>query len=464
MEIPILSGIYSDWETVYPVNLQPVPKVTGISKEFLRPSDGTTFLGNGPGICRGAINWNSLCYAVMGDQFGTIDPAGAFSSLGTVPNDGRQVTFDYSFDRLGIAISGGLYYYDGVSLTKVTDPDLGPVLDFLWIDGYFLTTDGTSLVQTDLSDPTSVNPLKYGSSEVDPDPIMSLLKLRNEVYALNRYTTEVFDNVGGEFFAFARVPGAQIQKGCIGTHAACVYADGIAFLGSGRDEAPSIYIGSNAGTIKIGTDALDKILLGFTEDQLSTVVMEARNDRSNNLLLVHLPDRTLAYDINATKALGEHCWHILTSNLTGGFSRYRAYNLVWVYDKWMVFDPESSAIGVLDRTTSKHWGNHVRWEVTTRIGYNEGKGAIFHELELVALTGDVALGENPTISTSYSMDSASWSVPRFINVGTIGNRLKRLVWFKQGHMQRWRIQRFQGTSAARMTIARLEGTLEPLGV
>jgi hypothetical protein len=66
---------------------------------------------------------------------------------------------------------------------QVTDPDLGVVLDVVWVDGYFMTTDGEFLVVTELTDPTQVNPLKYGSSEVDPDPVVALLKLRNEVYA-----------------------------------------------------------------------------------------------------------------------------------------------------------------------------------------------------------------------------------------------------------------------------------------
>jgi hypothetical protein len=44
-----------------------------------------------------------------------------------------------------------------------------------------------------LNDPTAVDPLKYGSSEADPDPILAIRKIRNEVYALNRHTVEVFD-------------------------------------------------------------------------------------------------------------------------------------------------------------------------------------------------------------------------------------------------------------------------------
>jgi hypothetical protein len=144
---------------------------------------------------------------------------------------------DYSFDRLAIASSGVLYYLFGGVLSKVTDPDLGTVNDVLWIDGYFLTTDGTSIVQTELLDPASVNPLKYGSSEADPDKVVALIKLRNELYVLNRHSIEVFQNVGGSLFAFARVPGALTPKGCIGTFACSLYLGSIAFLGSARNEA-----------------------------------------------------------------------------------------------------------------------------------------------------------------------------------------------------------------------------------
>jgi hypothetical protein len=119
----------------------------------------------------------------------------------------------------------------GSTLVQVTDPDLGVVLDVVWVDGYFMTTDGEFLVVTELVDPTQVNPLKYGSSEVDPDPVVALLKLRNEVYALNRNTIEVFDNVGGLLFPFQRIDGAQIQKGrCRNARMLCLYP-GHCFLG-----------------------------------------------------------------------------------------------------------------------------------------------------------------------------------------------------------------------------------------
>ena len=466
MQIPILNGIYTDstpeLRTSYPVNLVPVPKQSGISNGFLRPGDGIVSNGTGPGIDRGGINWQGELYRVMGTKLVEINSAGAVTVLGDVggPTD-QLVTFDYSFDELAIASGGRLYYWDGSTLTQVTDPDLGVVLDVVWVDGYFMTTDGEFLVVTELSDPTQVNPLKYGSSEVDPDPVVALLKLRNEIYALNRNTIEVFDNVGGELFPFARIDGAQIQKGVIGTQGCCVFIDRIAFLGSARNEAPGIYVGAAAVTEKISTQEIDNLLLEYNEVQLALVKLEARNDKNHEHLYVHLPDRTIVFDASASKALETAVWFTLTTTLAG-FAQYRARNMVWVYDKWMVGDPQSASIGYLVQDIGHHWGQQVRWEFGTLIVYNESNGAIFNEMELVSLTGSIALGDNPQISTSYSLDGQTYSQEKFIYVGTIGNRKRRLAWFQQGSMRNWRIQRFRGDSDAHVSYVRLEAQIEAL--
>lgn len=469
MQIPILSGVYADTSPAlrvsYPVNMQPEPMPSGISDSFLRPADGIVATGTGPGVDRAAISWQGTCYRVMGSKLVSVSAAGVVTVLGDVGNDGGLATMDYSFELLGIASAGNLFFWDPVAqtLTQNTDPDLGTVVDVVWVDGYWMTTDGEFLVVTELGNPFAVNPLKYGSSEADPDPVVGLLKVRNEVYAINRHTVEVFDNVGGELFPFQRIDGAQVEKGAIGTHALCTYLEAIAMLGSGVNEAPGVYVATNASALKISTQEVDEILLGYSEAQLSAVKMESRNDRNHQLLYVHLPDRTMVYDAAASEALKAPIWFTLTSAVEG-FSQYRAQNLVWCYDRWLVGDPQSSAIGVLDDTVSSHWGERVRWEFGTMIVYNEARGVIVHELELIALTGSVDVGTEATLSTSYSLDGVSWSQDVYVSAGTIGNRQKRIVWRRQGFMRRWRAQRFRGDSSSHLSPVRLEVRLEALAV
>jgi hypothetical protein len=467
-QIAILSGIYTDegpdFRTKLPRNMMPVPRGNGISNGYLRPAEGVAQIGVGPGVDRGAINWNGTCYRVMGEQLVRQDVDGSVTALGVVAGTDR-VSFDYSFDRLAIAAGGNLYYWNG-TLTQVTDSDLGAARDVLWIDGYFMTTDGEYIVVTDLKDPTSINPLRYGSSEADPDPIMGLVKLRaGEAYAINRYTIEAFDNVGqsstASLFPFQRNEGAQIKRGAIGTHGIAVFSDAIAFLGGGRGEPPAVWIGLNASTQKLSTGEVDTLLLAYTEAELAAAVLETRITKNHQLLYLHLPDQTLVYDAAASAALEEPIWFTVDSGLAEA-AQYRARNFVWCYDRWLCGDPTSPALGQLDDTLSTHYGQVIGWEFGTTIIYNEGRGAIFHQLELVALPGRVPLGAEPVIWTSYSVDGETWSQERAVRAGGQGQRTKRLVWLGQGSMQHWRIQKFRGTSDAHLSVARLEAQLESL--
>lgn len=468
MQIPILQGIYTDtngnYRSAYPINMMPVPMDNGISKGYLKPADGIVQFSTNSGIDRGGINWNDECYRVMGSKLVKIDSSGTETVLGDIGAGTSQATLTYSFDRLAIGVNDKLYYYNStIGLVEVTDTDLGTVRDVTWVDGYFMTTDGEFLVVTDLTDPLSVNPLKYGSSEAAPDPIVALVKLKNEIYALNRYTIEVFDNVGGTNFPFARIESAQIERGCVGTHACSNFMESIAFIGGGENEGISVWLAANASSIKIATNEIDYILAEYTETQLSNVVMEHRVDKNHELLYIHLPDKTLVFDGKATAVFGNPVWFILSTSLDGN-GIYNARNLVYCYDKWLCGNPSSAVTGYLSESVMTHYATNVGWEFSTSILYNESNGAIIHSLELVGLPGNVALGANPTIWTSYTKDGKVWSVDKPILAGTIGDYSKRIVWFQQGHLRNYRIQKFKGSSDAKISFARLEARIEALYV
>lgn len=465
MMVPILSGIYrdstSDVRTSLPRNLVPVPKDSGVSKGYLTPSEGLVTYATGlPGVGRGGINWNGQCYRVMGSKLVLISEGGAITELGDV-GAGPDVTFDYSFDRLAIASSGGLYYWDGSSLTQVTDTDLGVVVDMIWVAGYFMTTDGVFLVVTELNDPYSVDPLKYGSSESDPDPVVALQKVRNEVMALNRYTIEVFQNVGGDGFPFQRIDGAQVQRGCVGTHACAKFMDSVAFLGSGRGEAPAVWIVSGGTSQKLSTREVDLILSTYTEAELASSVMDVRVDKGHQLLYLGLPDRSLVFDGAGSTALSTPIWFELGSSIVGN-AAYRARHFTWAYDRWLFDDPQAAVVGALSREASTHFSETIGWEFSTPMFYNEGNGALIHEMELIAMPGGVPLGKDPVVWTSYSLDGETWGQERPTSAGKIGERNKRIVWRRQGKLRNYRMQKFRGTSDSHMPVMRLELRIEGL--
>lgn len=462
--IPILNGMYTnnraDYRVAYPSNLTPIVQKSGIANGYLRPSDGIVSLGSGPGIDRGGINWRGICYRVMGTKFIRINSDFSYDLIGDV-GGADQVTMGYTFTYLGIVSNRSLFLFDGTVIQKVTDPDLGVVIDMLPIDGYFMTTDGESLIVTDLNDSFSVNPLKYGSSEQNPDPILALLSLRGEAYALNRNTIEVFTNVGGTGFPFQVVKGALIEKGTVGTHSCCIFMEQIAFVGSGDNENVAAYFGISGKTIKFSTREIDLTLASYSDDELQNIVCEVKVEKGLNQLWIRLPDQTLVYDGLASQIVGEPIWFILTSGLEG-YSKYRALNLVLVNGKWIVGDPDSNQFGYLTDEISSHWGDTIGWEFSTLIVYNKSKGVIFNQLELVGLNGRSVFGANPSLWTQYSLDGKTFSNPSFIFAGKIGERNKRMVWLKQGSMRLQRIQKFRGNSDTFVSFSSLMADLEPL--
>lgn len=464
MQLPILSGIYTDsapdFRVSYPVNMVPVANQTGISDGYLRPADGMLQIGTGPGLCRGGINWNDQLYRVMGTRLVRITAAGAVQDIGEIPGTGHA-SMAYGFDYLAIAANKNLYLYNGSTLSQVTDGDAGDVLDVIWADGYFLFTDGEFLIVTELNDPFEVDPLKYGSSEADPDPIVAVRKIRNEVYAVNRHTIEIFDNVGGAGFPFQRIEGAQIEKGAYGVRGVCEYLDALAILGGGTNEPPAVWIAANGNAQRISTPEIDRRLTTYTTAQLVSASLSARAQNGQQFLHVQLPDTTLVYDAATSATLSVPIWFELRSG-TFAETAWRGDYMVWCYDQWNVCDTQSAAFGRLDHSVSTQWGDPTSWEFGTTILFNDGNGALIHWLELQALTGRVALGADPRIWTQYSRDGFTWSQRRYIRAGGIGDRKKRLRWMQQGNMRNWRTQRFGGTSDAHLAFARLDGHIEGL--
>lgn len=447
----------------------PILSKNGISNGYMKLHEGLVQSGTGPGVSRGALRWNDVCYRVMGDNLTRVNSDGSVTTLGTfsmakLPTS-PNVSMNHSFDRLSISVDGNLYYWDGTTLTQVTDPDLGVVLDHTWIDGYFMTTDGENLVVTDLSDPLSVNPIRYGSSELDPDPILAVINLEREIHALNRFTIEVFDNIGGSGFPFQVIDGAQISKGVVGTHMCADLDNNLAFVGGGKNESISVWLSKNGNVVRIATREIELILSEYTEQVLSKCKVEVRLSKSQNLLYVHLPDKTLVYDAVMSQAAQDSIWFVLSSstNETNLDAQYKGRDFVWCYDKWLVGDPTSGKVGYLSESDHTHWGVDVKWLIGTYAVYNDGSNGVIHELELVSLTGRHTSVTTSTIWTRYSNNGVDWSRRKPILTGAKNNRNKRLVWLSQGPINQWRVQEFLGNVTCNLSFLRLNMNIEPLG-
>lgn len=482
MQIPIISGIYTDGgpdvRRALPRNLVPVGQSSGVSEGYLRPADGLTEAFIGPGVDRGGVPWfNGGMVRVIGTSlyvFGNDPSASApflVGSVATFANTLGRCTFAQGFERLGVTAGGSLWYVapgigPGVyALNRVSalDSVLPTVISVEWLDGRFIVTDGELIYAMEVSDPNVLNPFSYGSSEIDPDPVVRLLVHRKELHVINRHSIEVFQTVGGTGFPLARVPNAVTEKGAVGTHAACVFDETIAFVGGARNEALGVYLADNSIATKISDGEIDRLLAGLTEQQAADIVVEARAGDDQKHLYVHLPTQTLVFDSVETKRQQRPVWFTLDSGQDTR-QRYRAAGWVHAFGKWWAGDPTQPGLAYADKTQGAHYGAPVQHEFSTIMLYADSQDAIVHEMELIALPGRVALGANPTVWTSYSRDGLQYSQERGIAAGSIGQTLKRLAWRTMGRILHWRIQRFRWLSDAHISVMALNVEIEPLFV
>jgi hypothetical protein len=464
VKIPLLSGIYADsvadFIESYPINREPVVLSTGLSEGYLRVAPGVTSLGTGPGADRGGINWNGVCYKVLGTKLVSISENGAQTVLGDV-GAGGQCSFDYSFDNLIVVSGTRLYYWNQTSgLRQVTDPDLGPAIDAIWIDGYTMTTDGEYLVVTELNDPMAVDPLKYGSSEEDPDPVLGLFRIRGEVYVLNRDTIEVFNGIGGSGFPFQRNSGAQIPYGCVGTHAKALFVQSFAFVGSARNEQLGVYLAGAGDASKLSTRQIDRMLAALTDEEQAAIVMEARVDEDEQRLLIHLPDKTLVFYNAASRRSEQKIWAIYASGVEAD-QAYRGRNGVLAYGKWIVGDADGN-IGYIDTTVPTQFGEVTGWRFDTALLFNENGRGVINSLTLTGLPGRALPGADPRIFLSYSIDGVTWGQEYAIASGTLGQRNKIMQWRKPRRFDSWIGARFRGADNGMAAFARLDAVVEAL--
>ena len=449
---PLLGGMAANAQSEFienpPLNLEPIMLDNKIAAGQFRASAGVKTIADGPGVDRGGVIYKGQHIRVMGTKLVSI-AGSVITTLGDVGGAG-PVSFDYGFDRLIIRSGDKLFYYTDAGLNQVTDIDLGPVHDAIWVDGYTMTTDGTSIVVTELANNNSVEPLKYGSAEEDPDMVTGLARVRGEVLVTGRYTIEFLQNIGGNGFPFRVIDGATIPYGCVSASAKCAFIESLAFVGSARNEALGVYITGSGTASKISSRALDRELAKLPDP--SVIEVEARTYLDERRLLVHLPDKTWVFYHDASQRAETLLWSI-TNN--------KARHAVEMNGEFYVGNYEGIQVGKLVHDSATIFGEVQEWAFTTGFISNEGKGFIVKAVELIGLPGNIVSGE-AKIFMSLSRDGVTYGQERVINAGKPGERNKRLQWRPMMHVSNYAIVKFRGFDQSLPGFTRLDLDVEGL--
>jgi hypothetical protein len=455
MNIPILSGVLASPTGQilqdYPQNLIASVGANGIAAGTLSPVMGIAHWLDLGGLVRGMITWENTLYVVAGSKLLMVTEGGTQTILGDVGTDGLAVTLFYRDDRLAIVSNGDLFYLTSGTFAKVTSPNISNPLSGIYVDGFTMLTDGAYLYHSNLTDPTVFEETKYGSAEVDPDPVKLLLKVRNEPCAVGRYSLEFYQNVGASGFAFQRIYGAMVLKGTLGARTSCVFLDSVAFLGGGKNENTAVWLANNGSAIRLSTDGIESYFEKYEEGVLDDSVVEAVSLDGQELLLVHLPEETLCYNATASQKASQPCWSILTQSDEYEALGYPAHFITRCYDNWIVADNLTSRIGKLSKDVLTWFTDvlPVEYSFQTQWLFNDNLPTFVSQLELIHSISHPAgtLSDSlQTISLAYSDDGITWSRELTINLPKLGQRTKSIQWRKLGRVAQKRLVRFTWNS------------------
>ena len=440
MNLPIIKGDRTDGRADYtdalPVNLTAVAREILGASGYLLSHSGLTLHGTGLGLDRAGY-WNerlSIHFRVSGTDLISLAADGTVVSLGAITGT-EQASMTHSFNTQSIVVDGKWWLYDGTTFTQQLDPDLGAPIDHTWIDGYYFFTDGEFIYHTDITDETSISPLKFATSEFSPDPTLGVSTTSdNQVIVFNRFTTEYFVNRATENFTFQRISGKAVKCGSVGTFSTTEVEGRFFVIGGGRDEVVSIHQISAGTYSSIATREVDQILATYTETELKKAVLETRVEDEDRFIVARLPNHTLLFNATIASTLGKAvAWTIVKSGVVDS-TKWRGTN--GVFDpriaKFVYGDNQNTNIGILDRTIASQYGNQVEALFYSPLVNLET--ASVDELEVDTIPGHQIDSSKVTLAISQTTNGFSYGKEFWSTISTPSNFGLRYINYMLGYV------------------------------
>jgi len=419
-------------------------------------------------VCRGAFynDRQENNFRVHGNDFIEMDADGNINVLGNVtgynpqlPNIAPPVTLDYSFNTQAVLSNFRFWLYDTTNgFVEVTDPELGNPIDFIWIDGYYMFTDGEDIYHTLLGDETSIEPVDSGVAQFIPDKSKGLGKTQDDkAIIFSRYSTEYFVNDGTDAFAFTRISSRAIKVGIVATHLKVELNSKWYIVGGAREEGISVHVLGVGSSTKVATREIEKILHQYSEPDLINAHMEAYTIDKTSFIKIHLPNETLLFNETVALAGGaEYAWTILKSDVYGDDPDRSSYS---VFDtrigKWVVGDLTDNKIGLMDDKVATQYDSIVEWLMFSPFMDLEFQS--IDEFEIETVSGFTA-SNDATVFVSITYEGWFYGQEETIEYGMQNEYGRRFIVRQLGYVRDIFSMKLKGASRSRMAFAK--GTIK----
>lgn len=181
-----------------------------------------------------------------------------------------------------------------------------------------------------------------------PDGILAMREYRDFILAFGSSTIEFYRLTGDANNLAVFSSSYMVPVGIAGQFCVAEFADSFAFITSpARGQVIVAVMGSGTYS-QISDRNTNKILAGYSKQELSGSFVESLKTEDNQFLILHLPRHTLVY--NATSGL----WNLLKTGLAD--ATHRAVDYRNEGDTVTCGDKLSGFLGAQDQTTSAQYG------------------------------------------------------------------------------------------------------------
>lgn len=371
-------------------------------------------VGNGP--IRGVMTHQGVRYVLSGTR---VYQAGV--EVGIIPGLYR-VRYAQSDTQL-VIVADGIVYLVGDAVSTIAMPDGEMVSDVAYAGGRFIyaMADSGEFRYSDIADAETIGSLNFATAESNPDAIVSIETLGQDVLFFGQSTTEWWGLTSDIAAPFQPYTGRRYDVGSAAQNAAARIDNGIFWVGtSQRSDRTDLKVYRTSSIAEVvSTPAVDALLAQCADISLATAVEVPIEGRS--FYVLNIPGvTTVAFDVR------EKTW-----------AEWSSYNLstfrVQCADSGVYGDNDGGTIWTLDPEVYMDGSDPIVRICSAFLPtITRARLSCLH---LYGARGEGALGTDPVVEMRYTdTDDAGWSNWVSASLGAHGEHPKAR-WWQLGQMQ-----------------------------
>lgn len=428
-----------------PVNLEdqvaliPRPRLAAFATPGAGPINGLYRKG---GVMADSGNSGAIIALSAAALYRVSQTTGVATLIGTVVGNGFRMSAEGNTAVVVLTTGTLVYYTDGTTLTQITFPDGKQVSAVDTLDSYFLFASELGRFYWSAIGGTTVSALDYATAESQPDVLISLKVIGDELWLFGRLSIEVWQPTGDLNLPFQRINGRIFGIGITARDTCCKLnvngVDTVCWVGTDRRAYRT-----HPNPVRISDASIEEKLrrstVSLADNTLNPYATTASWE-DHDFYILHIPGQgSWAYDLS-----------------TGVWDEWTSYNhphfrgavgAVGVNQQPLLGDDASNVIWQMLETQATDGTDPVVFECTGLLEVTTAPQRC-NNLMLAIASGTTSDPQaDPMMQMAYSEDGGrTFEEDRQEPLGRQGRFTERVMWSRLGLLRYpGRIFRFRTT-------------------